>query len=74
MRTANGNLPVYTDIRNGRTKLVTIVRKYRGDVEALADELQTVCGGSKVTPYHGRLEVHGRHTAAITSWLKGLGF
>lgn len=32
-RTANNNLPVYTDIRNGRTRHLTIIRRIEGDVD-----------------------------------------
>jgi hypothetical protein len=31
-RTKTGNLPIYTDIRNGRTRKLTVVRKYEGDI------------------------------------------
>ena len=37
-------LPVYTDYKNGRTRVVTLLRKYEGDETVLADEVQRVCG------------------------------
>jgi large subunit ribosomal protein L49 len=67
------NLPVYSDIRNGNTKVVTVVRKYTGDVHALGKELQRLCN-SDVTLYHGRLEVKGIHVKEIKEWLAGLDF
>ena len=73
LRSAHGNLPVYSEIRNGGTRKVTIVRKYSGDVDALSEALRELCN-SKVTPYHGRLEVKGRHNTIIGEWLTGLGF
>lgn len=32
-RTANNSLPVYTDIRNGRTRHLTIIRRIEGNVD-----------------------------------------
>jgi len=32
-RTTNGMLPVYSDIRNGGTQVLTLVRKIQGDAE-----------------------------------------
>eukprot|EP00316_Scyphosphaera_apsteinii_P024820 CAMPEP_0119313484 /NCGR_PEP_ID=MMETSP1333-20130426/29254_1 /TAXON_ID=418940 /ORGANISM="Scyphosphaera apsteinii, Strain RCC1455" /LENGTH=145 /DNA_ID=CAMNT_0007318329 /DNA_START=72 /DNA_END=509 /DNA_ORIENTATION=- len=73
MRSQMGKLPVYTDIRNGRSKLVTILRKYSGDIDALKTELESVTG-TKAVAYHGRLEVSGRHTKLLNDWLTKLGF
>jgi large subunit ribosomal protein L49 len=72
-RSRMGNFPIYTDIRNGGSKVVTILRKYTGDVPALASELEAVTG-KEVTAYHGRLEVRGRHAPVIAEWLGKLGF
>lgn len=74
LRSSRGNLPIYTDIRNGGTRIVTILRKYTGDTDALRDEVQRQCDGAKVTLYHGRMEVKGRHRKRISEWLTGLGF
>ena len=68
-----GNLPVYTDFRNGRNRKITIVRKYAGDVLALSREVERVCE-SPVTRYHGRIEVKGLHKERLTNWLASLGF
>eukprot|EP00967_Tisochrysis_lutea_P068433 scaffold89676_cov44-Tisochrysis_lutea.AAC.1 len=72
-RSRMGNFPIYTDVRNGGSKVVTILRKFRGDVKALALELQSVTG-KEVTAYHGRMEVRGRHAPVIAEWLGKLGF
>jgi hypothetical protein len=32
-RTASKQLPVYSDLKNGGTRRLTVVRKYTGDVE-----------------------------------------
>lgn len=73
LRSANGNLPIYTDIRNGGTRITTVLRKYAGDAEALAEELKSVTGKT-VHLYHGRMEVKGRHRLLMTEWLEKLGF
>ncbi len=35
IRTKNGSLPVYSDFKNGRTKRVTILRKFTGDIQVI---------------------------------------
>ena len=67
-------LPVYTDIKNGGTRVITIVRRYTGDAHALAAELGRVLGGRHVAVCTGRLEIEGNHTAQVKTWLAGLGF
>ncbi|KIK63633.1 hypothetical protein GYMLUDRAFT_40701 [Collybiopsis luxurians FD-317 M1] len=38
-RNSNGCLPVYSDIRNGRTRFLLTIRNVNGDASALAREL-----------------------------------
>ena len=74
-RTALGlQLPVYRDYRNGRTRVLTILRRYKGDAQELRDEMSKVCEGKRVTARPGRLEVVGDHAVDIRKWLVGLGF
>lgn len=68
-----GNLPVYTDIRTGGSRKVTIVRKFAGDAAALGHQLEKLCG-SPATLYHGRVEVKGLHQKKVSEWLQALGF
>lgn len=79
VRSQNGNLPVYTDLRNGRTNKRTILRKYTGDVNALRAalraELKEQTGKDmEVFMYHGRMEVRGHHQEILRNWLTRLGF
>ena len=67
-------LPVYTDFKNGGSRIVTVVRRYTGDARALAAELGRVLGGRPVAVCNGRLEVEGNHAAQVKTWLAGLGF
>lgn len=48
-------MPVYRDIRHGRTKVYTVLRRYRGDEKVLAEELSKVCYGEPVDIRPGRL-------------------
>ncbi|CAK4648935.1 hypothetical protein LEN26_021179 [Aphanomyces euteiches] len=74
-RTATGlQLPVYRDYRNGRTRVITIVRRFQGDEAELQQELSTVCKGKPVVSRPGRLEVVGDYAAEIKQYLTGLGF
>lgn len=72
-RSRMGNLPVYTDIRNGNTKKVTVVRKYSGDAIELGRRVEAVCQ-SPVKVFHGRIEVKGHHKPQLVEWLESAGF
>nr|CCA24515.1 conserved hypothetical protein [Albugo laibachii Nc14] len=74
-RTAKGlQLPVYRDYRNGRTRVLTILRRYDGHEGELQSEMSKVCGGKDVIARPGRLEVVGDHLMDLRKWLTGLGF
>jgi large subunit ribosomal protein L49 len=74
-RTSTGlQLPVYRDYRNGRTRVLTILRRYNGDEEELRQEMTKVCGGKEVKARPGRLEVTGDYATEVKKWLTGLGF
>lgn len=68
------NLPVYHDYRNGRTRNLTIVRKYSGDAEALARALARVCEQPKVEVLTGRIEIKGLHKEKVLAYFESLGF
>lgn len=73
-RSRMGNLPIYTDWRGGgRTRMVTILRKYSGDVNALKREVERVCE-ARADLFHGRMEVKGNHREKLGKWLSNLGF
>ena len=61
-RTHKGNLPVYTDIRAGGQRKVTVVRKILGDVEAFKTELSKIVSNAPIEEKVGRLEISGFHT------------
>lgn len=67
------SLPVYTDYKAGRTKVVTILRNCRGDIDQLRQEMEKVVGKT-VTVRPGKLVVDGNFHARLKLWLAGLGF
>ena len=73
-RTHTGNLPVYTDIRTGGTRRLTIVRKIYGDVDAFKLELSKVVSNAPIEDKMGRLEIAGIHSQKVKLWLTRLGF
>jgi large subunit ribosomal protein L49 len=67
------SIPVYTEFKAGRTKIVTILRRCGGDVASLRDEMQKVCG-TEVIVRPGKLIVNGNYSMRLKKWLIGLGF
>lgn len=68
---AGNNLPVYLERKR---KTITAVRRFRGDKEAIAEELGKICPGSQVYHCAGSVVVVGDHRATIQAWMLGLGF
>ncbi len=67
-------LPVYTDYKHGRTKVITILRKCSGDISILKDEMEKVCDNREVIVRAGSLHVDGNYHRRLKIWLAGLGF
>lgn len=72
-RTGTAGLPIYTDYKHGRTKVVTILRKCKGDINELKSEMEKVVG-RPVTMRPGKLVVDGNYHLRLKTWLAGLGF
>ncbi|TKA53289.1 hypothetical protein B0A53_04307 [Rhodotorula sp. CCFEE 5036] len=75
-RTAGGELPVYTDIRNGGSRVYTIVRKTRGDLSALQRDLASYLTDvpSHVKPAAGQIVLRGDWVRETKEWLAAKGF
>jgi hypothetical protein len=74
-RTEEGKaLPVYSDYKGGGTKVITIIRRIRGDVFAMQSDMSKVCDGKEVIIRPGKLVVEGNYHARCKMWLAGLGF
>jgi hypothetical protein len=69
----NNTLPVYTDIKGGNTKVITIVKNCRGDIETMKRELEIVVGHD-VEMKPGKLIVTGNYSFRVKIWLAKLGF
>lgn len=72
-RSAFDLIPVYTDYKSGGNKVITMLRKCKGDIEILKEEMEKVCG-SEVEVRPGKLVVNGNHVKRLKTWLTGLGF
>lgn len=70
---ASKSLPVYTDYKAGRTKVITILRKCGGDVSLLKSEMEKVVG-RPVTVRPGKLVVDGNFSKRLKVWLSSIGF
>ena len=74
-RTGPGNLPVYTSITRGGSKVVTQVRLVEGDLQALSAELSELCSAKAVVkPTGSSVDVSGNHVGAVKGWLQQQGF
>mmetsp|Transcript_134705 Transcript_134705/g.190455 ORF Transcript_134705/g.190455 Transcript_134705/m.190455 type:complete len:128 (+) Transcript_134705:62-445(+) len=73
-RTSSDNLPVYVVKRKNRSEDVTIVRKVRGDPEALKRELEFLCRTKVSFGKSGFLQLVGNHRRAIKEYLKSIGY
>lgn len=66
-------LPIYTDYVGGNTKVVTILRKCKGDIALLKSEMEKVVG-KPVQVKPGKLIVVGNYSRRLKLWLASLGF
>ncbi|TXT13558.1 hypothetical protein VHUM_00925 [Vanrija humicola] len=83
-RTASGELPVYSDFKNGGNAR-TIVRKVKGNVLALRQDLSDYLADGHIDPItkppkviikptSQQIEVSGRWVAEVKGWLEMRGF
>ncbi|KAF0560682.1 ribosomal protein L49/IMG2 [Gigaspora margarita] len=81
-RTSNKSLPVYIDIKNGRTRILTILRRIEGDIQALRDDIKKDLFPkdhsihSKVTINHtnNNVVIKGDYCFVLKKWLMDKGF
>lgn len=67
------SLPVYTEFKAGRTKVQTILRKCKGDIDILKSEVEKVVG-KPVLLRPGKIVIDGNYHRRLKIWLTGLGF
>ncbi|KAI0637094.1 mitochondrial large subunit ribosomal protein-domain-containing protein [Trametes polyzona] len=83
-RNTRGSIPVYSDIRNGGTRYLVLIRNVEGNVDALAQDLKASLWpqGSpeaermrvEVTPTRHVVLTGGRWKNSVISWLARRGF
>ncbi|ORZ25505.1 ribosomal protein L49/IMG2 [Absidia repens] len=78
-RTSNQSLPVYSEIKNGGTQQLTIIRRIQGDVEALKTELTTLFPDApknhiKINPTNNHIVIKGLYVNELKQWLANKGF
>ncbi|KZV75780.1 hypothetical protein PENSPDRAFT_570851 [Peniophora sp. CONT] len=83
-RNSNGSLPVYTDIRNGGTRHLTLIRNVEGNATRLADDIQqTLFPADSSEAARLKIRVHqnrhlilsgGRWKHSVVEWLSTKGF
>lgn len=77
-RSANKNLPIYTDFKRGGNLHLTTVRKITGDLQALRDELRAWLSKKdedvKINTLTQQVIVKGHHKEKIGEFLKARGF
>jgi large subunit ribosomal protein L49 len=77
-RTAFGKgLPVYSDIKNGRTRHLTVVRRIYGDINALTTQLKNEfpeINKISVKPNQQKILIKGDWASEIKIFLTNLGF
>jgi large subunit ribosomal protein L49 len=76
-RSANKNLPIYTDYKRGGNLHLTTVRKVTGDISALRDELRVFLNKKneevKINSVTQHVIVKGHHSSEIVTFLKARG-
>ncbi|KAI0721643.1 mitochondrial large subunit ribosomal protein-domain-containing protein [Cerioporus squamosus] len=83
-RNTRGSIPVYTDIRNGGTRYLVLIRNVEGNADALADDLARTLfpAGSSEAERIRVQTVHQKHVVVsggrwkydVIRWLAQRGF
>jgi large subunit ribosomal protein L49 len=79
-RTPTNNLPIYSDIKAGKTLKQTRIRKITGDVQALKNEIIKVLEldpereKAEVNTLTGHILIKGWHTRRLQKFLTEKGF
>ncbi|KAJ2747690.1 mitochondrial 54S ribosomal protein img2 [Coemansia sp. BCRC 34301] len=75
-RTRFQSLPVYTDIKNGKTRKQTTVRRIEGDLEALRADMSKALSDSSIQIKRAsqQLVIKGDRSEEIRAWLTRSGF
>ena len=76
-RTRTNNIPVYVTAKAGGSKIVTTVRKIRGDLKELERVIRLHLGDNnhyQINELTSQIHIKGNHKDKLTRLLKELGF
>ncbi|KAJ1667907.1 mitochondrial 54S ribosomal protein img2 [Coemansia sp. RSA 2052] len=75
-RTRFQSLPVYTDVKNGKTRKLTTVRRIEGDLEALRADMAKALSDSsiQIKRTSQQLVIKGDRSDEVRAWLTRSGF
>lgn len=76
-RSKTNNLPVYVNYKTNRTKVITSIRKVRGDVKELEKCVRQHLGDDhhyQINELTNQLHIKGEHKDKLVRLLKELGF
>lgn len=76
LRTSNGALPVYTEYKNGRSRILTIIRRIEGDLHNLRDDLCKFIPSESVQikQPQNHIVIQGNKQRSVRYWLTAIGF
>jgi large subunit ribosomal protein L49 len=79
-RTSTNNLPIYSDIKAGKTLKQTRIRKITGDVHALRNDIVKALQldpereKAEINALTGHILIKGWHTRRLQKWMIEKGF
>ncbi|KAJ2554640.1 mitochondrial 54S ribosomal protein img2 [Coemansia sp. RSA 1933] len=75
-RTRFQSLPVYVDIKNGKTRRLTLIRRIEGDIQALHKDLSSSLNDSsiQINSISNQLVIKGDRASEVREWLSKKGF
>ncbi|KAJ2608362.1 mitochondrial 54S ribosomal protein img2 [Coemansia sp. RSA 1804] len=75
-RTRFQSLPVYLDIKNGKTRKLTLVRRIEGDIHAIHKELSSHLKDAtvQIKSISNQLVIKGDRSKEVREWLTKKGF
>ncbi|KAI8911864.1 hypothetical protein EDD86DRAFT_274849 [Gorgonomyces haynaldii] len=69
IRRTSGDLPVYTDYKNGRTRQLTLVRHIMGDKRQLVLDLSQFIPIERIQIKPSQLVINGQYALAVRKYL-----
>eukprot|EP00158_Paraphelidium_tribonemae_P006061 Partr_v1_DN27649_c1_g1_i2_m64959 len=76
LRTRHGSLPVYTEYRNGRSRILTVVRRVEGDIESLKNDISLFVPLEiiEIKQPQNHIVIKGNVQRPLRYWMNACGF